>query len=418
MGGKHDMKILFITSDKYPPYRPAAKLIFGRELPMRGFTIDWLLPAQDEKVADREVVTEAGTVYVAATNDGRSLKARLMKHWMDLRNDLRAFSLARRNRYDIIQVKDKYLAALIGILVARLHGAKFVFWLAYPHPEASLYAVAKGVARYPLLYWIRGRFLKWLLYRVILPASDHAFVQSEQMRRDIAEHGIAPEKMTPVPGSVDLAEIPAAVPSAERGQGPTLLYLGTLIRERRLDFLVRVLRRVSDEHPGARLLFVGRGEMKEDEDSLYREAVRLGLEEAVVFTGHLPMQEAWEYVAQADVCLSPYFPTPILNSTSPTKLIEYMAMGKATVANDHPEQQLVIEESGAGICVAWDEEEFAEAVCRIVADPDMAAEMGRKGRRYVEKYRTNARLADVVEERYGALFQPISLGSEQPKRGW
>ncbi len=41
----------------------------------------------------------------------------------------------------------------------------------------------------------------------------------------------------------------------------------------------------------------------------------------------------------------------ILRAASPTKLVEYMAMGKAVVANDHPEQKRVIEESGAGYCV-------------------------------------------------------------------
>jgi hypothetical protein len=40
-----------------------------------------------------------------------------------------------------------------------------------------------------------------------------------------------------------------------------------------------------------------------------------------------------------------------LNPASPTKLVEYMALGKAVVANDHPDQRMVLEQSGAGICV-------------------------------------------------------------------
>src|SRR5690606_17527731 len=125
-----------------------------------------------------------------------------------------------------------------------------------------------------------------------------------------------------------------------------------------LDFLIRVLGRVREQIPDAKLYLVGRGDHPEDEELLINEAKRLDLLSAVVFVGHLPREQALAYVRDAKVCVSPFYPTPILNSTSPTKLIEYMAMGKAVVANDHPEQRLVIEESGAGYCVSWDEAAF------------------------------------------------------------
>jgi glycosyltransferase involved in cell wall biosynthesis len=102
-------------------------------------------------------------------------------------------------------------------------------------------------------------------------------------------------------------------------------------------------------------------------------------------------------VAEADVCVSPFFPTPILNSTSPTKLVEYMAMGKAVVANDHPEQRLVIAESGAGLCVAWDETAFAQALLRLLRDPALARNMGERGRAWVLQHRTYDAIADLVE---------------------
>jgi glycosyltransferase involved in cell wall biosynthesis len=122
--------------------------------------------------------------------------------------------------------------------------------------------------------------------------------------------------------------------------------------------------------------------------------------DSVIFTGYLPQREALRYVDAAEVCLSPFFPTPILNSTSPTKLIEYMAMTKPVVANDHPEQRLVISESGGGICVAYEEGKFAEAIVALLRDPELAREMGQKGRQYVAEKRTYSKLADVVEAKY------------------
>ena len=102
---------------------------------------------------------------------------------------------------------------------------------------------------------------------------------------------------------------------------------------------------------------------------------------------------------EADVCASPFYPTPVLRSTSPTKLVEYLALGKAVVANDHPEQRRVIEESGAGLCVPYDEERFADAIVTLLEDPDARRSMGERGRRYALERRSYGVIADVVERR-------------------
>jgi glycosyltransferase involved in cell wall biosynthesis len=152
---------------------------------------------------------------------------------------------------------------------------------------------------------------------------------------------------------------------------------------------------------------VGKGEQPKDDYLLRSEIKRLNIEQAVVLTGQLPIHDALSHVANADVCLSPYYPIPILNSTSPTKLIEYMAMGKAVVANDHPEQSLVIKESGAGYCSSWSESEFSAAIIRLLDNPSLAKEMGERGRQYVENRRTNSVMADIVENKYYELLAEI-----------
>ena len=96
---------------------------------------------------------------------------------------------------------------------------------------------------------------------------------------------------------------------------------------------------------------------------------------------------------------------PVLRSASPTKLIEYMAMGKAVVANDHPEQKRVIEASGAGYCVAYEEQPFADAVVKLLRDPAMARLMGERGRRYAIEHRAYRVIADTVEQRLRAVLR-------------
>ena len=133
---------------------------------------------------------------------------------------------------------------------------------------------------------------------------------------------------------------------------------------------------------------------------LIEEARRLGVENAVKITGWLGETEAWDHVRAADVCVSPYLPIPILRSTSPTKLVEYMALERPVVANTHPEQSEILHRSGAGLLCEWDETEFAAAITYLLEQPDEAAERGRAGRMFVEQYRTNEHMADLVESTY------------------
>lgn len=398
-GGR--LRILFVTSDKFPPFRPAAKFVFSEGLPSRGEKIDWLLQAAEADISGGARPYCGGTAHVAATNDGQTRWARVKKHCVDIRNDLRAFGLLRSGAYSLVQIKDKYLGALLVVAAAKIYGVPVFYWLAYPHAEASTYAAKRGVARYAFYYLLRGAAQAFLLYRIIAPACAHIFVQSEQMRRDVARRGIPLHKTTAVPSAVNLAEIdssrPARYLSAARN---TFVYLGTLQRERQLDFLVRVLKRVRERVPDARLLFVGKGEMPEDEALLRREAQRCGVSRAMTITGWLPFCEAWEHVRRAAVCVSPYYATPILLSTSPTKLVEYMALGRPVVASDHPEQSELVSQSGAGFVCSWDESEFAHAIVRLLDDPRMGDAMGRAGRRFVAAHRSYNAMVDLVGRRY------------------
>lgn len=399
------LRILFITSDKYPPYRPAAKAIFSEELTDRGHRIDWVIQAERSCATFHQESIGNGIAYIGPTDDGGSKWRRLRKHLLDIANDLHIFSLIRRRNYDIVQVKDKYLAALLALFVARITGVRYFYWLAYPHAEAALYSAKMDYARYRWVAYLKGTLYHFCLYKVILRFADHAFVQSEQMKQDIIAEGIPSHKLTPIPGSLNLDQIPYPMPGADNsdklaGEEQKIVYLGTLISVRRLDFLIRVIAEIIKKYPGAKLYLVGKGEQPKDGQLLQDEIDRLNVRHSVVMTGQLPMADALMHVSDADICLSPYYPIPILNSTSPTKLIEYMAMGKPVVGNDHPEQSLVIRESGAGYCTTWSEIDFANAVIKILDDPALARKMGERGRSYVENYRTNSHMADIVERKY------------------
>ncbi len=156
--------------------------------------------------------------------------------------------------------------------------------------------------------------------------------------------------------------------------------------------------------PDVKLLLVGGSEVKADELFLQAESKRLGIDHATTFTGRLPQEKALNLVKIADVCLSYIYPSPIFDVGSPTKLLEYMAMGKASVANDHPEQRAVLDESKAGICVPSSEAAFAAAIVQLLKNPAEIQSMGIKGRQYILKNRTYQKMADIVESKLIEIF--------------
>jgi glycosyltransferase involved in cell wall biosynthesis len=273
--------------------------------------------------------------------------------------------------------------------------------MSYPYAESKIDQARHGFVPRPWLTRWRGRFIRLVLYRLVLPLADHVFVQSEQMRRDVAREGIDPARMTSVPMGIRDDQVGLAQDArAPDPRKPVLLYLGILLRLRQTEMLVDVLHRVRQHVPGARLVYVGEGVHASDRQAIVDEARRLGEEQAVEITGFLPMEQAWARVREADICFSPFQPIPVLQSTSPTKLIEYMAMAKCVVGNEHPEQGEVMRESGVGAPVSWDVQAFTDAVLALLADPEAARRQAARGPDYVRKWRTYGVIANAVESMY------------------
>jgi glycosyltransferase involved in cell wall biosynthesis len=396
-------RFLFVTADEFPTYRPDVEILFGKELLGRGHRIDWIASGPTGAAGIVETRWRGCRAWLAPVRAGTGLLDRLRDHLGALRNELRILSLARREHYDFIQVKDCYAAAIVGLVAARLSGTPFFYWHSFPFPEASLEQARVPGSRHRLLYRLRGRLLHLLLYRIISPAADHVFVQSEAMLHHMAQHGIPPDRMTPMPMGVDEALLEARMSAAPR-QDISIVYLGALDRLRRLDFLIHVLAAVVVRFPNARLRFVGDGHDPADVDLLRATARARGVEDRLEITGFLPREQALQHVAAASVCVSALPPGPVYEVSSPTKVLEYLALGRPVVANHIPDSRKVLTESGAGISVPYDVGAFAEAVCRLLADPARAECMGRRGRAYVREHRTYRVLADLLERRYQSLL--------------
>jgi len=412
------IRMLCFARERYPTHRVDITELFGHELIGRGHEIDFVMQAASPAVPPGPTPWNGRTVWVGAAREETGLVSRLWHQWAAVAHDFRCLRMARRDRYDAIQVRDKFLVAAWVALVARRRGLKFFYWLSFPEPEAQLMRVRDGTARYRWLTAVRGGFFWLLLYRWILPRCDHVFVQSERMRQDVAACGIPLGKTTAVPMGIAARDVerfsvsrPAVGQSSARR--PIVLgYLGTMVVRRQLSVLIDMLVDLERRGVDARLVFVGDGEHASDRAAIEERARRLGVSDRIEITGFLQRDAALERMRGVDIALSPFFPTPILLSTSPTKLIEYMALGLPVVANDHPEQRLVLRESRAGVRVPWNARHFARGVVWLCGRTvDQRRGMGLRGREWVLHNRTYAYIADRLESEYRRQVQEFEVGA-------
>ena len=405
-------RLQYFVPDGYPTFRPDVSVLFGEAMPRLGVHSDLVAQKSTDDPVGTLPVWQGGRLCVCERSDGR-IKNLLLAFF----HNLRTLRQARRERYQAIIVRDMAFFSVPALWWARWQGLPLFFWMSFPMSESSIDVVRLnglklGLVRF-LFVAFKGYAGRWLLYRYVLPRADHVFVQSDQMRRDVAAEGIAFERMTPVPMGADMERIdrldiqPAADPRLAGKR--VLVYLGTLDRTRRIDFLFRVLKLVLAKEPNAILVLAGEAPEQLDRDWLQSQAVETGVEQAVIKTGWLPTEAAWQYVKAAEIGLSPFRPSFLLNSTSPTKVVEYLALGIPAVANEHPDQAKVLGESGAGLCVPYEEAAFAEAVLKILGDPALAGAMRLNGPAYVRANRSYTSLATAVAGKLRELIECVPL---------
>ncbi len=404
MCDKKSIRILFVVREQYPTFRADVACLFGKYLPRHDVLCDFVSDIDEERVGK---LPEWAAGKVIGVTVPKSALRRQSKKFLN-----NFFTMMRINAgtYDAIQVRDLPVTALVGLLIAKIKGVAFYYWMSFPQSEAQIARAMKSSNKWSLEFWfplVQGSLGVFVLRHIVLRYATRVFVQSERMREDLAAEGIERALMTAVPMGVDMELVDELCRSGVHADIPRnrkiAVYLGVLDPERRSEFLLEALKLAIKSVPDIYLIIVGGAADEQYARFLQAEIVRLGLHDHVRITGWLPMEDAWRYVRGAQVGLSPFPRGDLLDSASPTKAIEYLAMGVPVVANDQPEQAALLESSKAGMCVAMTPEGFASAICEILSNPMIRDEMARRGPQYVRSTRSYAGIGGQLAQVYKGI---------------
>lgn len=238
-----------------------------------------------------------------------------------------------------------------------------------------------------------------LRYRLTRAMETHVFKHAdavtcicEGLRQDIVARGVAADRVTVIPNAVDIASFGASAGydealAAEVGVAgsPVIGFLGSFYAYEGLDLAIDGLARIRATQPDLKLLLVGGGPQ---EDNLRAQADRLGLGDAVIFTGRVPHDQVQRYYDLVDILVYPRHPMRLTELVTPLKPLEAMAQRRLLVASDVGGHKELISDGETGrLFRAGDVQAFADTVTDLLARRDDWEGFREAGRRFVEQER-------------------------------
>jgi glycosyltransferase involved in cell wall biosynthesis len=139
---------------------------------------------------------------------------------------------------------------------------------------------------------------------------------------------------------------------------------------------VRIFREVLRRLPGAIILMVGN-----ISSAALALAGQLGIESRIHRTGWASDEDYPWILACADVCICPLVDGLNDRARWPTKILDFLAAGRATVTNPVGEVEALFRTSGVGVLAGYSDEEFAAEIAALLRDPDRRQSLGEDARK-------------------------------------
>ncbi|MBV9119358.1 MAG: glycosyltransferase family 4 protein [Chloroflexi bacterium] len=301
---------------------------------------------------------------------------------------LKLWRLIRRERPDIVHTHTAK-AGLVGRLAARLAGVPVVLHTFHGHVFRGYFGPMKTTF-----------FL--VLERLLARMTDVILTVNEEQRQELLGFRIAPAaKLRALPLGLDLGRLAAG--DGDRAgmrakwsvpmDAPLIGIVARLVPIKGHELFIDAAAELQSVKPDARFVLVGDGERRAELEA-YAAAKGVG----VVFAG-------WEsdlpsvYAALDVVCLSSF------NEGSPVALIEALTAGRPVVTTPAGGVVDLIEDGKNGLIVSErDPIAFAGAIQRLVDQPELARELGERGRASAYPRYDVSRLVADIRALYGQLL--------------
>jgi glycosyltransferase involved in cell wall biosynthesis len=237
-------------------------------------------------------------------------------------------------------------------------------------------------------HWDMGSMLPLLsrFERLNLEAAARIFVVADVERRNLLRAGVPDEKIIVNPNGVDTEKFRPGVGglAARRELGvagdETLCgFVGTFGPWHGVLTLAEAITLLPADSK-VRFLLVGAGKLR---DEVQRIVGAAGREPQVIFAGHVGHERVPALLDACDILLSPHVPLEDGSEFfgSPTKLFEYMAMGKGIIASRLGQiGEVLVDDQTALLTEPGNVHELTRAILRLSSSQELRERLGAAAR--------------------------------------
>ena len=219
------------------------------------------------------------------------------------------------------------------------------------------------------------RFVNYLERKGLAAASKVIVVSSAMSDYLKNNFFVDPAKVIIIPNgyfSVPLEEVMKMGCQEEEG---AVTFVGVLEKWAVVDKVIRAADALRKEK--ATFYIVGDGTDREELENYVRAKDLTN----IVFLGKMPLYKAYEYIAKAQIVLSPLDLSLSKLVCQPIKVLEYMAFGKAMVLDRVSDLSKYLEVKNAAlVCNPDDEQEFIDNIKSLLYDSKKRHDLGVRAR--------------------------------------
>jgi glycosyltransferase involved in cell wall biosynthesis len=222
----------------------------------------------------------------------------------------------------------------------------------------------------------------------------------------LTEDHFAPQKVRVIHNGVDIERFGRG--SRDRNwlmpggaQGKWIALVGNMHSDvKGHPWLIAAAAVIAREFPQTRFVLVGDGEQRKDFE---RQVADLGLGEHVLFLGR--RDDVPRILSCCDIGVLPSKAEGL-----PNAVLEYLAAGLPTVASRVGGNAEIVQDGKTGLLVPpQDSSALAEALLRLMRNPDLAAILGKNGREYVVTHFSFQRMLENTDGLYTELLRSRGL---------
>jgi len=374
-------RVAMVTFSSYPfdprPRRAIEALI------SQGMTVD-LICLGSKNAPRRESLKGIEVLRVAVNKEDRGGKFKYGYRYASfiLFSSL-IFALHSLTRgYDLVYVHNMPDILVLSGLIPQLLGSKVVLDMHDPMPELMT-TIFNADAQSRSVKLLK-RLEKWSLRRANLVVTVNI-----ACKRIFSSRSCPAEKIAVVMNSPDGQIFPfrAAVPQAPTAEFQNkpfvILYHGSLLERNGLDVAVDALAQVLATIPSAELRILG--SKTSFLEQVLEAAQNKGIQKAIRYLGPKSHEDVVKEIENCDLGVIPNRRNAFTDINTPTRIFEYLAVGKPVIAPSTRGIQDYFEEGSLLFFEAGNAGELAQQIQYVYSHPRESLEVVRKGQQvYLE----------------------------------